>query len=170
LALDAPSLFVKKAESISLSGSSYARLLSAVVERGVPFRFRAKGFSMSPFIKDGDVITVVSLDGEPPGLGQIAAFSHPCTGKLVVHRVVSKSRGLYLIKGDNAPEIEAVPGENILGVVSKVERNGAGRSMGLGPERLGIALLSRSGLLGPLVFLTARAKRFFLRGEGKEDE
>jgi len=53
----------------------------------------------------------------------------------------------YRIWGDNAIEKqEPVPGANVLGRVTRVERNGKDARLGLGPERILIALLCRHRL------------------------
>ncbi|MBU0493049.1 MAG: S26 family signal peptidase [Chloroflexi bacterium] len=127
-------------------------LLQAVLERGKPFRFEAPGFSMSPFVRDGDVITVTSLSGASPGRGDVVAFLCPDSGKLVVHRVVGERDGAFLIRGDNAEEGDGlVPRANVLGRVTKVERDGKPVRLGLGSERYLIAFLTRWGLLRPLL-------------------
>jgi hypothetical protein len=67
----------------------------------------------------------------------------------------------YLIKGDNALEPDGVISkDNILGYVTRVQRNGRNIFAGLGPERYIVALLSRRTLIFP--FLLSVYKR--LRG------
>ncbi len=39
--------------------------MTTVLERGAQFRFTARGSSMHPLIRDGDVLTVESLAGGP---------------------------------------------------------------------------------------------------------
>jgi len=153
-------------EGGSLSGRALLELLRAVLDKGVPCRFRAPGFSMSPFIRDGDVITVSRLSGCSLCSGRVVAFVHTGTGKLIVHRVVGKEDGRYLIKGDNSPHADGlVPRKNILGYVSKVERGGKRILLGLGPERLLIAFLSRRGLLLALLCRVGWLLRPFVRRE-----
>ena len=150
----------------TISNRALSELLQAVLDKGMPFRFRAPGFSMSPFIRDGDVITIsrLSESGDSPGLGTVVAFSQPKTGKLVVHRVVVKKAGYFLIKGDNTPCADCfVPRANVLGYVNKVERNGKHVFIGLGPERFVIAFLSRKQLLVPLLRPLAALLRPFVR-------
>ena len=79
---------------------------------------------MSPFIKDGDVLTISPLSSSP-GIGDVVAFIYPETGRLVIHREIGKKGGSYLIKGDNALETDGlVHKENIFGFVKRVERKG----------------------------------------------
>ena len=143
-----PALFIKKADELSLSGPALIELLRAVLDKGKPFRFRAKGLSMTPFVKDGDVITVSPFSGASPRMGDVVAFVHPATGKLVVHRMVGKSGDSFLIKGDNVDhEGDRVPEKNVLGRVVVIERDGQRVRLGLGVERFVIAFLKQRGLL-----------------------
>jgi hypothetical protein len=155
-----PEFSVVRVSGLSLSGRDLVELLRAVLEKGTPARFQAKGFSMSPFIKNNDVVTIFPLKGKRPGLGEIIAFVHTETDGLCVHRIVRKKKGLYLTKGDNISDTtESVPRENILGAVAAVEREGKEVFLGLGPERYLIALLGRRGLLFPLFLPIWRAVR-----------
>jgi len=120
-----PELHHKKDAEISLSGTAVIALLSAVHEKGADFRFGASGMSMSPTIRDGDIITLSPPKGMKPVFGDILAFRHPETGKLIVHRVIGVSSDTFLAKGDNSLDPDGlIPLSNILGVVTRVERNG----------------------------------------------
>jgi signal peptidase I len=129
----------------AVSGAGFTVLMAAVLEKGVPFRFSASGSSMTPFIRDGDVITVA------PGrirYGDVVAFVSPHSEKLTVHRVVRVSIDGYLIKGDNVAEPDGyVPRASLLGRVSRVEHGSKHVRLGLGIERVVIAFLSRRGWL-----------------------
>jgi hypothetical protein len=120
---------------------------------------------MRPFIRNGDIITVSPLT---PGLalssGKVVAFIHPATGKLVVHRVIGRQGASWRVKADNAWSSDGlVPREHILGYVSKVERRGRLVVLGLGPERYGIAWLSRFLPALPLLLLCWRYPRRLLK-------
>ncbi len=159
-----PALFSKKGGELHLSGPDLIELLRAVLDKGVPFRFRAKGFSMSPFIKDDDVITVSPLTDGSIRSGDVIAFIRPEMKKLVIHRVVGKKGEYFHIKGDNIPDTdELIPATNIMGRVTRVERNGKEIFLGLGPERFLIAFLTRRGLLFPLLYPLWRMVRPILR-------
>lgn len=159
-----PKFAVVKGSDLSLSGQALVELLQAVLQKGVAARFQAKGFSMSPFIRDKDVVTLSPLRRKRPGLGEIIAFAHPETGGLCIHRIVRKKDGMCITKGDNVSEtIDQVPRGNILGIVTGVERNGSRVFMGLGPERYLIAVLGWRGLLFPLLLPLWKAVRPLLR-------
>ena len=147
-----PKLLVTRAGDLSLSGQALLELMRAVLARGVPFRFRARGWSMTPFIRDGDVITVSPLLHTSASLGEVVAFVHPATGGLLVHRVVDRRGTSFVIQGDSAPEEAdwAIRGESLIGRVTRVERNGRNVWLGLGPERYVIAWLSHAGWLIPM--------------------
>ena len=152
---------VKESE-LSLPGPALLELLRATLAKGMPFRFRAKGFSMDPFIRDGDVITVSALSEGSPGLGDVVAFVQKETPKLAVHRVVRIKGSSYLIKGDNTTGADGlIPRSNILGSVKRVERKDKRVFLGLGPERFLIALLTRMGLTIPLVRVAVKLIRPF---------
>ncbi len=149
----------------SLSGSGLLDLMAATLERGASFRFTARGCSMDPFMRDGDVLLVGPLRRKPE-LGRVVAVRDSVSGRLVVHRVVARTRGGVLVRGDGAGRAdgEATPGD-VLGVVGGVERRGRRVHLGQGPERVPIALLSRAGLLVPLVARARRTRRA-IRGGG----
>lgn len=159
-----PALFAKKGGVLSLSGPALIELLRAVLDKGAAFRFQAKSFSMHPFLRNGDVVTVSPLPGTSPGFGDVVAFIHPGTGKLVIHRVAGERGDSYLIKGDSTPEVDGlVPEANILGRVTRVERDGKEVFLGLGPERFLIAFLTLKGLLSPFLLLLRRLVRPIIR-------
>jgi signal peptidase I len=157
----------------TLSGPALKGLLEAVLERGMPFRFKAHGFSMIPFVRNGDLITVSPLAGTRPGHGEVVAFIHPGNGKLVVHRVVGGKGSSCLIWGDNSPEADGMtPVTNILGRVTRVERDGKQIYLGLGVERHLIACLTRKGLFWPILRhvwpLVRPIFRFHFGGRGSQ--
>jgi len=157
---------LNKGKELALSGTALVELMRGVLGKRVPFRFRARGWSMSPFIRDGDVISISPLFNSLPKPGEVVGFIHPDTDKLVVHRVVGQRSQACLVRGDNLSGDNDgwVPKEKILGMVTRVERNGKRVWLGLGPERYGIALLSRIGLFSPLRVWAGFLIRFFKKG------
>jgi phage repressor protein C with HTH and peptisase S24 domain len=144
--------FVRYDEESTLSIPVLVGLLRTVLDAGKPFWLEATGGSMWPFVRDGDVITISPLSDAPPRLGDVIAFTRPQTRELVVHRLVGKRDEFFLFRGDGASEeTDLVSRGDILGHVTRVERNRRRISFGLGPERALIAVLSRWGILWPLL-------------------
>ena len=112
-------------DTLMLDGRDLAALLEVVGLRGADFRFTARGGSMHPSIRSGDRVTVSPLSGTPPSKGEVAAFRHPDSGRLLVHRVFKTGGGGIQTRGDNLriPD-PPVAEESVLGVVTAVERNG----------------------------------------------
>lgn len=160
-----PSLSVHPHGRMVLSGAALHHLMKSVLEKGVPFRFKAKGFSMTPFIRNGDVVTVFPVRGRTLKNGDVVAFINPATAKLNVHRIIQVWEKSYSIKGDNAFVPDGlIPGHSVLGVVGKIERKGRTVSLGVGLGRRLIALLSKSNLLFSRLLKAATAfRRFFGR-------
>jgi hypothetical protein len=142
----------------AVSSASLAGLLREALAHGAPFRFEATGWSMSPFIRNGDLITVSALGGAPPRLGDVVAFALPAQ-PLLVHRIVAARPEAFLLRGDNtsSPDGE-VPLAEIYGRVTMVERGGRRRRLGFGPERYLLAWLSRAGLLRRLIQAAAAVR------------
>lgn len=126
----------------------FSELLRATLTKGLHCKFRAKGHSMSPFIEDGDVVTISPLNGSSLNIGDVVAFVNPETGKLAIYKVIGKKKGFYLIEGDNPSEAEGVVLKaNTLGHVTEVEREGRKVFVSPGLERFLIAFLAHRGLL-----------------------
>jgi signal peptidase I len=159
-------VYAERGYELSLGNRPLKELLIDVLHKGAAFRFRAKGFSMSPFIKDGDVITVVPVSSYKPRFGDVVAFINPDTEELVIHRVIGKRDDFhFFIRGDNLPtQKHLVPISRLLGRVKRVERDGRAVALGLGAEKVVIALLSRRRLLLPLLLPLWRVIRPILKG------
>ncbi len=147
--------FIRDGGEDDLSMEALVELLKAVVEKGRSFRVQALGFSMHPFIRNKNYITISPLSPDRPKLGDIVAFIQEGTGKLVIHRVVRSKKNQYLIKGDNTSAPDGlVPKGNILGYVTKIDKDGKTLRFGSGPEKVFIAFVSRKNLLRPTLHLT----------------
>jgi hypothetical protein len=162
--LPKPSLYAVPGGVHSLSGRALQEFLQAVLAKGASFRFEARGFSMHPFIKDGEVITISPVQRGRLYAGDVVAFCHPETGRLTVHRIVKKNAQDFLLRGDNCSEADGlVPAASLLGRVTEVGGKNRIRRLGLGPERFILALLSRYGLLQPLFDRIHQVLGLFLR-------
>jgi hypothetical protein len=88
------------------------------------------GESMRPFIQSGDRVAIVRLRRRPR-CGDVAAFFN--NDQLIVHRVTGWKRPangcrLITVRGDSSPDsMGTIRPDEIIGIVSHVERNGKKR-------------------------------------------
>jgi ribosomal protein S18 acetylase RimI-like enzyme len=142
------SQYVSQGGELCLSNLGQLELLLAMVERGVPLRTTARGFSMQPFICDKDVLTISPVKDMQLSLGDVVAFTQPNNGRLAIHRIIGQTGDGWLIRGDNCPEPDGmVTTEKIIGRVSRVERQGREAHLGIGKIRTLIAILNRGNFL-----------------------
>ncbi len=141
-----PSLYAVPGRDLALSGSALREILVAVLHRGGRLRFRARGLSMQPDIGDGDVITVGPATGAWLRVGDVVVVG--AVDSVIVHRVVQR-RGLsYRVRGDNAWCDDGwFTAENVIGVVTCVEREGVESGLGGRAHRLLRAVVSRHATL-----------------------
>jgi hypothetical protein len=159
--------FTRPGGELHLSNQGQLELLRAMVERGRSLRTRVRGFSMSPFIRDDDVLTIATMNGRAPRIGEVVAFILPDMGRLAIHRIVARVGAGWLLRGDNSAKADGVVArENILGVVTRVERNGHDVRLGQGAQARLIAWLQRAHVLMRVVQLIGWVKRqWTVRGD-----
>ena len=108
---------------------------------------------MSPFIKDGDKLTIVPYSQVTPRIGDLVACTCSQSQKLIVYRFVSSDGMSFLLKGNNSfmqPD-GWFSKEQIIGVVTRLQRGGKTIKFGIGVERGLIANLSKKGLLTRII-------------------
>lgn len=118
---------------ILLNNSDLLKLSREFLERAVSIRFRAKGFSMRPFIQDGDLITASPLQNSFVRVGDVVLYK-TAGDRVIVHRVIRKTitnnRTVFFIKGDATfGQPEKVDTKWILGRIASIERNGRKRKL-----------------------------------------
>ena len=118
---------------------------------------------MSPFVRNGDVLTLSPLSEAEPRLGDIVGCIHPESGKLVVHRLIGRRGADWIIRGDNSPQADGlIPKNDILGRVIRIERGAKSVSFGMGIERSLIVVLSSQGW----IWIVRSIYLFFRRAAG----
>lgn len=148
------SSFARPGGELRLSNLGQLELLRGLVERGKTLRTRVRGFSMAPFIRDGDVITVVAIDGHKLKVGEVTAFTQSGSGRLAIHRIIARESSGWLLRGDNSPGADGVIAcDRLIGRVTRVERRGHTIRLGLGVERWIIAWLVRHDFIFVLKML-----------------
>jgi hypothetical protein len=129
-----------------------SQLLSALLDSCRPpeieVRFEADGLSMLPLIRPGDVVHVAALTELTPRLGDVVAVRGMPGGGLLVHRVVRCRGGKALVRGDNTTIANGeFAREDVLGIVTAVERNGRQAWFGAGRWGRLVAWAVRTGLV-----------------------
>lgn len=109
------------------------KLSREFLERGTSIRFQAKGFSMRPFIRDGDFITVSPIKNSSIRIGDVVFYS-TAGNNVIAHRIINKygkdGNMNLLIKGDAGfGPPERVNSQGVLGKVVAIERNGRKRNL-----------------------------------------
>ncbi len=124
-------------------------ILRAALERGQRVRMTVNGRSMLPFLRDGDVVEIAPMPPAPT-LGSVV-LAQLANERYPLHRLVAQCGAAWLLRGDNsgAPD-GVVPRENLVGVVTRVERNGRVVRLALGRSGRWIGWLSERGWLVPI--------------------
>ena len=128
-------------------------LSAELLRAGVAVRFRARGASMGPLLRDGDVLWVQPVEPGSLRVGDVVLCSS-APGRVVVHRVVRKLAGSpeprFVVQGDQLAWPDGViPAAQVYGRAVAVERDGVRMAMDRGvPKWLGrlAALRSRWNL------------------------
>ena len=113
----------EKTEILNLKREDFTFIAQEVLGRGRILRFKAKGGSMSPFIRNGDVVEVVPLKGKI-NIGDVVLY-RSSYGNPVVHRVIYRNTESIITKGDSVSNPDQlILSKQVLGRVVTVEKNG----------------------------------------------
>ncbi|MEM6454698.1 MAG: S24/S26 family peptidase [Acidobacteriota bacterium] len=149
---------------IDLPPDRLLQLLRGLLRDGRPLTVPVTGWSMTPTIRSGDVLTIAPASMRAPRWGDVVVFRDPA-GRLRMHRVVGRMAGAppqLRVRGDNSRGADPpVPTDAVLGVVIAISRGGRPRRFGLGAERYALAAAARLGLLRPLLHAGHRLRRRF---------
>jgi signal peptidase I len=114
--------------TLTLTPIDFAELTDDILTQGSAVRFKARGQSMRPFIRDGDILTVAPVKTSMLRRSDVILYRAPA-GNLVAHRVHSISRvnskTMLTICGDaQLNSQETIHAHQVLGRVQNIERNG----------------------------------------------
>lgn len=128
--------------------------------------FRVVGRSMSPLIDLGDRVVVASVaDPASANIGEIALFKSG--SRLVAHRLIDKvtdgGRVFFRQSGDVALGSTLISADQIVGVVTRIEKPASGAAIDMTGSNVSLFLLSRAiKALDSLYYRGRRVKgRFF---------
>lgn len=143
---------LKKNVLIDLTGEKRIKIIKTILQKGANYRLQAKGFSMSPFIKNNDYIIISPNTNKKIVLGQITAFVCPQNKKLIIHRVIKISGNKIITKGDNSKQIDIpIQQKDILGVVKQTTRNNKKINFGITKHNKLIAYISYKTTIIPFI-------------------
>jgi signal peptidase I len=150
-------------EVLECRSSELYDLGSDLVDAGVSFRFKARGGSMYPFIREGDALEVTPVSFHELGIGDVVFYRSG--SRLLAHRVVgfvSEADQVYIrARGDCFLQEDPPVGEHdVVGRVERIYRPRRGRERMLRLDRgvrrgLGV-LVARSTVVHHSVRWVAR--------------
>lgn len=125
---------------MNCNSTDFLKLSKEILTRGNKLRFQARGESMFPFIRDGDILEIEPAGEKKIRLGDVV-FYRAGDKHAVAHRIVKKitqgNKSIFITKGDSGTgEGERVCHEQILGRVETVERAGRTIHINKGLNRL----------------------------------
>jgi predicted N-acetyltransferase YhbS len=129
---------------LKLDGHDFAGLSAQILRQGGSFQFRARGASMTPFIRDGDLLTIEPADAAGLEIGDVVLY-RTRRDRTVAHRVVGRTiEGGTLVletRGDARLTSDGpVPADDILGRAVRGQRGDRSFRLDRGPWRLAARL------------------------------
>ncbi|MDT8381833.1 MAG: S24/S26 family peptidase [Brevefilum sp.] len=117
---------MKKLTDKPWSDADVCDLTRDLLRMGKSVRFQARGMSMKPLVRDGDILLIEPLGQRLPRLGDVV-LCQTAKGRVLAHRVIGRQGKpgvyTYLIQGDRAAHSDGwMELEQIWGRVSKLER------------------------------------------------
>lgn len=152
--------------------NSFLMVSRDVLEQGKSVRFQARGWSMRPLIRNGDIVTACSVKKASVKIGDIV-FYIADNNRAMVHRIIglrgNRNRGdmTAWIKGDACfGPTDKVPVQNIVGRVVVIERKGREKRLDtVWHKALSLVLVGVSPLtIWVLPILIAAKKTLWLAG------
>jgi hypothetical protein len=106
----------------------FAAVVDALLDDGIAVRFRASGRSMSPAVRDGEMVVVAPVDPAEVGVGEVVycrAQRGPLAHRVVAIEARSDGSRRFTLCGDAAPEPDRpIDAPAVRGRVIGVERAG----------------------------------------------
>lgn len=134
---------------IRCTPAALVEISAEILRSGRAVRFQARGDSMSPLVRDGDVLTVHPADAGSIRLGDVVLFTDG-HGRPLVHRVIRKVAGRegihFTVQGDRVSQPDGeIPAARVHGRVTAIERAGVRIDMNQpGLRLLGLVAALRS--------------------------
>ncbi len=108
---------------LNINQADFLAITEELLKNGKRFSFRARGGSMSPFIKDGDTVLIEPLQGRA-GVGDVVLVK-TAEGRAILHRIAQRLNNGIVTRSDVSSSYDDfTPAENILGRVIHVSGRG----------------------------------------------
>ena len=160
--------------SIECDDAEFGALAQAILDQGLTLRFRAKGTSMHPFVRNHDILHVRAVAPEQLRTGDLVLFR--ATGsRVIVHRVLRRTKlekgTAFLIKGDRVAHPDGIiTAESVLGQVIARERGGVQIDLTTPPRRLVRILIAWLSPAWPVMLpIAGRLRAIMSRKEDRTD-
>jgi len=118
--------------SIPCTSAAFAELSAEILRAGKALRFQARGSSMAPLVRDGDVLLVRPAEPVSLRVGDVVlcGIGDNQPGRMVAHRVLERWDGpdgaRFMVQGDQVARTDGViPAARVYGRVVAIERAGA---------------------------------------------
>ena len=154
---------------IECGGTEFYELSKDILARGACLRFQARGGSMYPFIRDGDILEVQPMEVAEVGVGDVIFFRGH-RGNMLAHRLVRKTQAengetILIARGDSASQFDRpVRPDQLFGKVISIERRYKRVELDSGLIKLMGLLWAKVPLIGSRVYpFLGRGKRKILK-------
>lgn len=112
---------------LNCESQAFAELGKELLSKNLGIKFQARGGSMRPLVRDGEVVLVKQVNPQDVKLGDALLFVIE-SGKAVLHRVIrikkSTQTRSFLMQGDHSSRPDGwISGEHIMGKLLMIERN-----------------------------------------------
>ncbi len=154
-------------EKLICSSTEFVRIIEDTVKKSGSMPLVVTGNSMNPFMKDGrDTVWLEDCKALDYKRGKILLFKRE-DGKIVLHRVRKvMSDGILVMNGDAQYWCEEIKKEQVLAVVTYIERNGKKTSCNSLTYKIKIELWQLLKPVRPLIFKVQRKiKKVFGKSE-----
>ena len=134
--------------AVDASDALFVVLVEGAIDRDAEVRFEVDGVSMLPLVRPHDIVRIGPSAEARLRLGDVVALRNAPGGGLLLHRVVGYHHKRLLISGDNVSRADGLyERADVIGLLTRVERNGA--PVWFGSGRLGwlVAFAVRAGLI-----------------------
>ncbi len=148
-------------ETLQLDHREFAMLSAELMTNTDGLRFRAHGHSMSPSLRNGDILVIKKIPVDGVDVGDIV-LAGTTDRPLLAHRVIRRTRNAWITCGDALTRPDApLDAERLIGRVEMIERDGTSYSLRTVRRRLAGRLWALAARLGSS--LPAKAMKRLLR-------